>query len=230
MADWIAERVLNDLNCLLERGEIGIQGNPRLNVGDTIRITEDWTDQSSGINYFIYGLSSRMDSSGNYSMTLQIRGGEAAPPYTEGISPVACFVVEQVGWGDPYWVVYVDASCSYDPDGEIASYDVDWGDASAHSTTVRANHHYAGVIGTEYTITLTVTDNDGLTGTASKVITIGVSEEGGAPVYNRVLYISTDNGAGGGEALASPDSGNTWYSSGDLGTEVIQVAVNMQRI
>lgn len=225
MADWIAARVLSDLNCLLERGEVEIQGNPRLNVGDTIRITEDWTDQSSGVNYFIYGLSSRMDAGGNYTMSLQIRGGKNAPPYTDGIDPVACFVVEQVGWGDPYYVVYVDASCSYDPDGDIASYDIDWGDASGHATTVRANHHYAGAVGTEYTITLVVTDNDGLTGTASKVITIGQTD-GGSTVYDRVLYVAVENGSGHGEALGSPDSGNTWYTSGDLGTRVLQVTVS----
>jgi len=225
MADWIAERILNDLNCLLERGDVEIQGNPKLNVGDTIRITEDWTDQSSGVNYFIYGFSSRMDGSGNYSMTLQVRGGKLAPPYPGGQPPVADLVISQIGWGDPTWVVYADASGSYDPDGTIVSYDIDWGDATAHATTVRANHIYAGAVGTQYTITLTVTDNDGLTGTCSKTITIGQSG-GGSTAYDRVLYISVENGAGSGEALGSPDSGNTWYSSGDLGTRVLQVTVS----
>jgi PKD repeat protein len=56
---------------------------------------------------------------------------------------------------------------SVDFDGSIASYDWDFGDASAHSSLANPSHTYAA--GT-YSATVTVTDNEGATGTASVVI------------------------------------------------------------
>jgi PKD repeat protein len=67
-------------------------------------------------------------------------------------------------------VVSVNAGASSDPDGTIASYDVDYGDGSAHGTTVSSTHTYAAA-GT-YNVGLTVTDNQGATGTLSQTITV----------------------------------------------------------
>ena len=54
-----------------------------------------------------------------------------------------------------------DASGASDPDGYIVSYDWDWGDGTAHGTGATPSHTYAdnGV----YDVTLTVTDDDGVT-------------------------------------------------------------------
>ncbi|MCU1543731.1 MAG: hypothetical protein JWM50_1596 [Microbacteriaceae bacterium] len=70
----------------------------------------------------------------------------------------------------------VDASGSSDPDGGIASYIWDFGDGTAGSG-VTTSHEYAAA-GT-YTLTLTVTDNDG--GVASVPHTISVSAPNVAP-------------------------------------------------
>jgi len=69
-------------------------------------------------------------------------------------------------------LVVFDASASYDPDGEVKSYKWNFGDGSAiitipdpvtsHTYTTRGN----------YTVTLTVTDNGGLTGTTSATLTV----------------------------------------------------------
>lgn len=222
MAQWIAERVLGDLNQLVNRLEATVQGNPRLHIGNTVRIVEDWTDLSSGANYFIYGISSEMRGDGLYQMSLDLRGGRyAVPAWPEGQDPIASFEVKQVGWGDPTWIVYVDASASYDPDGEIAGYDFDWGDGSTHGTQVVDNHQYSsGSVGQQFTITLTVTDDDSRTGTCSKVITLG-SSGSGVGVYDRVLYFADGSGRGYG----SPDSGNNWNYFATSGA-CNQVAVN----
>ncbi|MFN7118865.1 MAG: PKD domain-containing protein, partial [Saprospiraceae bacterium] len=64
-------------------------------------------------------------------------------------------------------VVNVDASNSSDSDGAIVSYAWDFGDGTTASS-VTAVHTYA-LAGT-YTISLTVTDNQGLTATASTLV------------------------------------------------------------
>ncbi len=76
--------------------------------------------------------------------------------------PVAFFTMTAVD--DTVWV---DASGSYDLDGVIVSYFWNWGDGTT-GEGVNATHTY--IPGT-YTLTLTVTDNDGQTGTVSHFIT-----------------------------------------------------------
>ncbi len=71
--------------------------------------------------------------------------------------------------------VTCDISGSNDPDGTIASYDLDFGDGSTHATgtdvSVNLTHPYM-VAGT-YTVKLTITDNDGRIGMDSDTVTIG---------------------------------------------------------
>ncbi len=63
----------------------------------------------------------------------------------------------------------VDASGSSDPDGTIVSYAWDFGDNTT-GTGVTASHTYAAA--DTYTVTLTVTDNDGAVNTTSQDVTV----------------------------------------------------------
>ena len=89
--------------------------------------------------------------------------------FTGGQPPVASFdysrIEPQVGV-----IVTFNASASYDPDGIIVNYMWDFGDETT-STGMIVTHVYtiAGV----YTVTLSVTDDDGLATIAKKSITIG---------------------------------------------------------
>jgi PKD repeat protein len=64
----------------------------------------------------------------------------------------------------------VDASCSADPDGSIASYSWNWGDGSALGTGKVVDHDYASN-GTR-AVTLFVTDGSGASGARSQVVTV----------------------------------------------------------
>ena len=65
---------------------------------------------------------------------------------------------------------WFDASGSYDIDGQIVSYEWDFGDGTAGSGETLAHVYQAP--GT-YMVTLTVTDDDGLAATISRPVQVG---------------------------------------------------------
>jgi PKD repeat protein len=82
--------------------------------------------------------------------------------------PVASFTesAETVLTSD---IIYFNASASYDPDGSIVSYFWDFGDGT-NATGITVGHAYAD--DGNYTVTLTVTDDDGATDTVTATKTI----------------------------------------------------------
>ena len=114
---------------------------------------------------------------GNYTVTLMVTDDEGATDSATATktilnrSPVAGFSesAETVYTGE---TISFNASSSYDPDGTIVSYFWDFGDGS-NATGVIVNHTY--VDSGNYTVTLTVTDDDGATGTDTVKITINTS-------------------------------------------------------
>lgn len=137
------------------------------------------------ITFYVIGEGvSALDLSGTYLPT--IKSGQPIPidhnvvdavfdNRTTKLPPVALFKAPA------YWVealdVAFDASSSDDPDGGwIVSYFWDFGDGT-NATGIVVTHAYA-LRGT-YTVSLTITDNDGLTATASKDIIIQNWMEGG---------------------------------------------------
>ena len=85
--------------------------------------------------------------------------------------PTATFGWASLDAGNPN-KVWFDARDSNDIDGQINSYEWDFGDGGT-STGVSATHTYARS-GT-FTVTLKVADDGGLTGTASQAVTTGTS-------------------------------------------------------
>jgi len=92
-----------------------------------------------------------------------------------GQAPIALLVIDTGGDDEVPVLVTFDISGSNDPDGTIVTYDLDFGDGSAHATgtdvTDALEHEYE-TAGT-YTVLLTVTDNDGRIGMANGIVTIG---------------------------------------------------------
>lgn len=97
---------------------------------------------------------------GTYTATVTVtdnRGGQSTASTTVTVDlglPTASFTTSS-----HRYTTQVDASGSTDPDGTITSYSWDFGDGSPLQSGVTASHTYA-TTGT-YTVTLTVTDNDG---------------------------------------------------------------------
>jgi len=92
-----------------------------------------------------------------------------------GQAPIALLVTDAGGDGEVPVTITFDISGSNDPDGVIATYELDFGDGSTDATgtdvTVPVVHEYEED-GT-FTVLLAVTDNDGRIGMANAVVKIG---------------------------------------------------------
>ncbi len=91
-----------------------------------------------------------------------------APPPPTNQGPFATFV-PSVSSGPAALTVSFDASSSGDPDGTIVQYGWDFGDFTTGAGQV-VSHTF--VTGGQYTVTLTVTDNEGATATSTTVISV----------------------------------------------------------
>jgi Tol biopolymer transport system component len=92
-----------------------------------------------------------------------------------GQAPIALLTIAPLVDEEVPVEITCDISGSNDPDGTIASYEVDYGDGSTHDTgtdvTDALTHEYTGE-GT-YNVVLTITDNDGRIAMDTKAVTIG---------------------------------------------------------
>ncbi|UCG68469.1 MAG: right-handed parallel beta-helix repeat-containing protein, partial [Thermoplasmata archaeon] len=93
------------------------------------------------------------------------------PTFVALYEPVADAGPDQIGYVND--TIYFDGSASHDVDGDIVSYEWDFGDGSPLSSGETTSHVYNP--NAIYTVTLTVTDNDGLTGTDTTIMYISNS-------------------------------------------------------
>lgn len=112
-------------------------------------------------------------------------------------APVASFTYSPI-YPISNETVTFNASSSYDPDGTIVSYDWDFGDGT-NGTAMITTHNYTSA-GT-YNVTLTVTDNDGLTNSTiaslivngNKLIWFLFRDADGYPIAGVAVTIYSDN-------------------------------------
>jgi len=150
-------------NASLSTGDGGTIMNYTWDFGDGVSVTE--TDPIATHVYTDFG---------TYNVTLTVEDSEdLADTFMDiiriSIIPVADFTYSPTKPIINETVTF-DASASYDPDRSIVSHAWDFGDGNVTVAEAVITHAYA-MEGT-YNVTLTVTDDDGLTDTMWKLITV----------------------------------------------------------
>lgn len=113
----------------------------------------------------------------------------------------------------------VNAGSSTDLDGNIASYIWDWGDGTQGSGVTQV-HDYAQT--RDYTVTLTVTDTRGATGTAQQIVAIRFSPTASFIARHDRMTVSFDASTSSPSAQSqSPIASYAWdFGDGSTGTGV----------
>ncbi len=122
--------------------------------------------------------------------------------------PIALFTADKFN-GVGSLDVSFDSSASFDPDGVIVSFDWDFGDGES-STLVNPQHSFDEV--GNFTVSLTVKDNDGAESTVSRLFQVLVSGENAAPV----AFISAEPWFGFIPLEVSFDASESFDSDGSI--------------
>ncbi len=130
--------------------------------------------------------------------------GNAAPTAVIGAAPVS---------GEGPLAVSFDGSASSDADGSIVSWAWDFGDGATASGAT-AGHTYAGE--GSYTATLTVTDDDGAAGVATRAITVTPPPppSGGIDVAPTATWSYLDDGSNQGTGWSQLGYDDSGWSTG----------------
>jgi PKD repeat protein len=161
-------------------------------VLDTSNGRPGWSPLPSTVNFvgsvdeFAFYPTALAQSTIQAQYALRNGGGGGNQP------PTASFT-----WGTTALAASFDGSGSSDPDGSVTGYSWNFGDG-ATGTGVAPSHTYAAA-GT-YTVQLTVTDNQGATGTTTRQVTVAAAGVIANDLFNRTVV------DGWGQA----DTGGTW--------------------
>ncbi len=129
------------------------------------------------------------------------------------VSPVACFGVSN-DKPNVCEMVTFNASCSYDPDGWIVNYTWNFGDGNTTMTHHPIITHHYDKFG-DYTVTITVTDNHGLTDSTSKPVWVRAHPQADftwSPISPQVGDVVTFNAS-----ASRPDGGTIVNYEWDFG-------------
>lgn len=156
--------------------------SPRSKEGATYRFVLSATDRAGNTAGPIEITDTR---GGPEREFIESTGGvtNQAPIATLSYDPASAMIGETVSFG---------AEKSEDPDGGDLSYEWSFGDASTNATGVAPDHAYDRV-GT-YTVTLTVTDDEGRTDTTTEQVTVGYALNAGGQeeIGSSVTYAADD--------------------------------------
>jgi hypothetical protein len=181
-AEEIAQRIVGDFNRRPERLELPVIGNPLIIPGMTVQVTHSDLE-AEGALVFVEHIDHHI-SGATFTSTVRTTGGNLSG--YNASAPIAAISVtfflegEDTGSGIAQRIIaIVDGSASFDPDGTTLTYvwtiTPDAGTATPSSGSTQVLRVVLTGAVTESVIGLTVTDIDGLTGTASATYPIDTS-------------------------------------------------------
>lgn len=211
-AEFIAAKLLSHYARVPRQVALELPGDPQLELGQTIRLEIPRLLLSG--RFLIWGLEHIVDDTG-FVTQVDLRGGDEFGG-TVRVNPLASFnySVEREVFGTKEWIfVTLDSSASQGRTAEIASYA--WADNQAVETpnitgltdaviTIRID---PDLLSGDYDVTLTVTDDDGLTGTATQTLEL---DPGASPVRIPAIFAAIGN-----NMSATPDGGQNWNDDAD---------------
>ena len=192
-----------------------------------------WTFSDGSPSLTGVAVSKTFTTAGNVTVTLTVTDNHGATgtatraiTVTANALPTATFTATPTTGRAPLLVSF-DGTGSRDTDGTIASYAWTFGD-TATGTGVTAQHTYA-TAGT-FTATLTVTDNEGATGTLSRTITVAppvgsvsvtVKDTNGVAITGAVVVATVD---GASRSATTNASGVALVTDVVVGTGTLNVS------
>lgn len=206
----VAIRLLAKFARIPRQLQIELAGDPELELGQTIAFVMPEIDLND--RGFISGIEHSIDSRGYVTRLTDFRGaGDTGGTLSQ--NPIAAFTfkseVEVFGATTNVFAA-LDASNSFDPDGTIASYA--WSDNQTTSPEIATLTTQQVLVRADtsawtgaWEVTLTVTDNDGLTGTTTITIPYENTE---AEIVIPSVYAAINN-----RHSASLDGGVNWNDS-----------------
>jgi len=204
----VASGIYNDLNRLRYTARATIEGDPRLEIGQTVRLYDSHV-MTDTIDYFLYDYTSSLRA-GVWTMEMTLVGGvgagtEGSPPIAN-IAPVAMFIyrVEQefLADGSALFDVTVDATPSYDPNGPVEELLYTW-TCSGFATASGIMHTYSFTESGVAYITLNVQDQG--TPQLSSEITLPVTLDPGEGLQWKTIFVASGN-----YVYTSDNSGASW--------------------
>lgn len=182
-------------------------------------ITFDW-DFGDGGSAMTAVATHTYAAAGTYTIRLTVTDIHADSNFSEQTyvamaPPTASFRIVSVTPSGLGVQVSVDASASSDPDGSIVNYNWTWGDGTYSDTPgpVTTHDYDATLVDQTVTIVLVVTDDDGLTDSASQTVQLTV-----LPLPPTASFVITDVDQDtrtvmvDGSASSDPNANIMWYN------------------
>lgn len=145
--------------------EIGTSSDVKIHHACNVNIST-----LGGVNYVINGeVPSTFNKEIGARFFVVDYEGDSIPDDDNEYAPVAVIKVSRTSGFAPLGVVF-DASSSSDRNGDNLTYEWNFGDGSANSTEEVVSHYFNNV--DYFTVTLTVTDETGLSNSAQKTIVV----------------------------------------------------------